>query len=273
MQGAPVIQTILTSRAAYWFKETIESAGRSTPDAPVLRDTTTQCGLYFVDSANKPPAIQRVLIQYILSDPFIKTLRSNPVMARSALLKEHRARWASPRKPYGLEIALPLETTPRNDSPHAPEHPDVFPPFEALHAPTVTPVFPPGDNPEPWKATISVTCGFGTFPLEYSAQWINDNPTIAPHAVLTFADQQKSASRGQTTLTFKPLGSWKTYFRLPDLLPVASAGKLEFIVTGQRGGESPTELLHCKLDFDWKLIPLSYTDDNVITQPWANMPM
>lgn len=268
-----MIQTIITSRAAYWFKESIDSAGRSTPDAPVLRDTTTQCGLYFVDSSNRPPFIQRVLVQYILGDPFIKTLRAAPVMPRSALLKEHRARWASPKKPYGLEIPLPLQTTARNDSPYAQEHPDIFPPFEALHAPTVTPAFPAGENPEPWHAAVSVTCGFGTFPLDYSAQWINDNPAIPPHAILTFSDQQKSASHGKTTLTFKPLGSWKTYFRLPDLLPIASSGKLEFIVTGKRGDETPTELLNCKLAFDWKLIPLSYTDDNVITQPWANTPL
>ncbi len=265
-----VIQTLTTPHAAYWFTETIDTAGRATPDAPVITDKFTQCGLYFVDSELKDARIQRLLVQYILGDPFIKALRATTVMARMSLQKEHNARWAAPRKPYGLEIPIPLETTLRNDSPKAPGL-DIAPPYEALHMPTITPILPV-DPREPWTGTISVTAGFGTFPLTYNATWVEEH-NAPPHVQLSFPEQEHSATKGATTLTLKPQGAWQTTLRLPDGLPIASSGKMQFVIMGKYGSGRTAKLTNVQIQFKWNLIPVAYNNENVITQPWAASPL
>jgi hypothetical protein len=265
-----VIQTITTPRAAYWFAESLETSGRSTPDAPLLSDAFSQCGFYFVDSQPNGSHIRRLLVQYILGDPFLKTLRATPVMSRAALQKEHRRQWAAPKKPYGLEIPLPLETTLQNTPPHAQGYPAIAPPFEALHAPTVTPILPPADAPDaPWHGAIAITSGFATFSLDYTGQWIPASGAAPPHALLAFDPQEKTVTKGKFTLTLKPAGSWKTSLRQADFLPLDSAGDFRFTISGAYAGAAPAELVKTHLTFRWNLVPLPYDNDRVITQPWA----
>jgi hypothetical protein len=265
-----VIQTVTTPSATYWLKESIRSVSRSTPSSPPVNAIYTQRGFYVVESSVKPTGIRRALSQYLMSDPFLKKLRAAPALPRLTLGFEHERRWFSTKWPFGLEVPILLETTPTNAAPHVPGHP-IPPPLAALHMPSVTPAFPAGEATPTWPATIGAVLGFAQFLLDYTVAW-STVATEAPVAEITFADQTKSFSQDEFTLSLKPVGGWKTTFRAPDLFPTASAGKFQYLVMGSQGQRPPAEILNLHVEFEWKLVPVAFVDDRVVTQAWNSLP-
>jgi hypothetical protein len=265
-----VIQT-LTDSITYWFKETIDSISRSTPASPPVHAAYTQCGFYVVESKPTPPTIRRALSQYMVGDAFLKKLRSTTVLPRISLGFEHERRWQSTKWPFGIEVPIVLETTTTNEGPHVPGHP-IPPPLAVLHAPTVMPAFSAADRAETWHATIGAALGFAQFLLDYKVTWSDGKPET-PTAAIEFGEQIRTFSQAEFTLLLQPVGGWKTLYRMPDLLPLSSAGKFQYIATGTQAGKPSAEILNIQAAFEWKQVPVAFTDDRVVTQPWASSPM
>lgn len=267
-----MIQTLLQPHAAYWFTELLELRRRSTPHEPIDARTFTQCGFYLVDSAVKESHIQRTLAQYILSEPFLKAFRTTTVVSRAILTDEHRRQWATPHPPFGLEIPIVLQTTPRNTAPRVPVA-EIPPPVESLYLPTITPVFAELDPVPTWTGALDVTCGFATFKVPYTVAWTPETPAAPASAQITWNPAPVSVSKKDITLTLTVSGAMTTTFRLPDLQPLDSVGDVRMLVTGHRGSETPGELLNVHSRFHWLLVPLGYTAENVVTKPWSTIAM